>query len=45
MHFHSTREIPRATAMPNISEINWINVPFNVEFPLFISGSTPATAM
>lgn len=44
-HFHSTREIQSATAMPSISEVKWIAVHFNVELALlFISASTP-TAM
>lgn len=44
-HFHSTREIQSATAMPSISEVKWIAVHFTVELPLlFISASTP-TAM
>lgn len=46
-HFiHSTREIPRATAMPMVREIIWTTVLLNVVFPpLFISASTPAIAM
>lgn len=43
---HSMREMQRATAIPDTSEISWITVFTNVVLPvLFISANTPATEM